>query len=308
MEETSFIARLDDVRRARCAAANGLRAALTDITTAGSEREVADRWLAEMKRDPSLRQGGWYEPPPGGVSVLAGNGPDFRRLNFTSLRDPTVWPSDTVALSDGCLLYAYASPVNRHSGMIGDVGVTLYNGGISSIRDHLALCAEITAKIVCHAEVGMELRDVFHYGEHLIANEGLCNETYSVSDPTGDVDLGHTIPWSYCDYAEAELNALRCGSAADVARAVSKARAFVNASQRQRIAPTMAFTVEPRVRSALLPLVACHVIVVFSEGKKQVYGGLGQLLQQFGMSSYLTADGFRVLSAPMLASSATAGK
>jgi len=53
----------------------------------------------------------------------------------------------------------------------------------------------------------------------------------------------------------------------------------------------MAFTVEPRLTSATLPLSSFHVIVTFLEGRKRVQSGFRALFELFGMDGYLPTTG-----------------
>ena len=51
-----------------------------------SESQVAEELFAEMKNRSEIFPTGWYDPPPGGVSILFDEAP-FERLKFDSLRN-----------------------------------------------------------------------------------------------------------------------------------------------------------------------------------------------------------------------------
>src|SRR3989344_173445 len=91
-----------------------------------SETGLKNLWLVNMRETELVFPSGWYSPPPDGIGVLfgtIGNG----RTNFESLRAQEMHPRDDIYLDkqEG-IVYVYASPVHRESGIIGDFGMTLY--------------------------------------------------------------------------------------------------------------------------------------------------------------------------------------
>jgi hypothetical protein len=190
-------------------AAQTLAKALNGGSSGLSERELCDRWLTGMRAEPTLLPEGWYTPPPDGLSALIGDPPEFGRMSYVSLRHPDIWPRADISISGESLLYVYASPVDRDTKMIGDLGVTLYRGTDQRIRRHLSACLEITGQLAEFTAVDMELRDIYHRAAELMRDTGLSNETYSTTDVSGGLDVGHTIPWSYCEPTDPELAAVQ---------------------------------------------------------------------------------------------------
>jgi hypothetical protein len=239
-----------------------------------------------MRAKPALLPEGWYQPPPGGVSVLIGRPTSFARVGYTSLRDPQIWPRGDIELADDSLVYAYASPTDRASGLIGDFGVTLYSGSRQSVRDHVERCLQISVGIAEHAEVGMELRELFRHAERLIAEAELSNRTASATDG-GAANIGHTVPWSFEPYSASDRECIDSGDVKEIAALIRGKRIFLNATASQRIAQTMAFSVEPRMASAKLPLTSFHLVVAFIDGRKRVFSNFDALFARFGMDRYL---------------------
>jgi hypothetical protein len=145
---------------------------------------------AVLAADSALMPQGWYLPPPAGISVLIGEPPHYTRTSFASLRDPSRWPDPQSKLRDECLLFVYASPVDRKTAMIGDFQMTLYAGVDPAIRSHITACFQITASIVSHATVGMEMRELYDYADRLIREFGLSNSTYSTTNTSGQPNIG----------------------------------------------------------------------------------------------------------------------
>ncbi|MGH3974024.1 MAG: hypothetical protein ACRDS9_11995 [Pseudonocardiaceae bacterium] len=293
--ESAADPRITAVAYAREAAAATLAEAIKTGGPHTSEKGVCDRWSALLAADPKLLAEGWYQPPPNGVSALVGEGPDWSRMSFVSLRHQETWPRDDLMLKRGSLMYAYSSPVVAENYMIGDLGVTLYDGEDEQIWGHLSTCLEITAAVASYAEVGMELRDLYNFAAGLMENAALVNETYSTTDVSGGVDIGHTLPWTYEEPTAEQLTELRSGDYPRIAKAISKARLFHNAQERQKIQPTMAFTVEPRMAGPGRPLASFHVLVSFDHGVKRIHCGFAQIFSLFGMNSRLPQQALTTL-------------
>ena len=283
--------RIAVIQRTRAAGAAAFVNALSHSDNASSEQALSQHWLAEMRKDSNLLPDGWYQPPPGGVSVLIGRAPRYERLTYDSLRDPRIWPRDDHTLSAESLVYAYASPTDRHSGLIGDLGMTLYRGASKAIHDHLTSCLKVSTQVAAYAEVGMELRDLFHHAQKTIRDidPSLSNFVTSITD-AGASNIGHTIPWSYEGYSPEVVECLEQGSTTDIADMIKSRRVFLNASSREQVKPTMAFTVEPRIASPSLPLSSYHLIVTFLEGKRRICSNLAPIFKLFGMDQYLPQD------------------
>lgn len=286
MTETHLTERIGIVQRARACAARALGEALDRCHETSSERAICQRWIQAIGRTTSLAPGGWYQPPPGGASILIGHSEDgFARMNYDSLRLVNAWPKDDISMRDGCLVYAYASPFDTGTGLIGDIGITVYRGEQQSIQAHLRACLELTARIARFAEVGMELRELFHYAQRLIGDAGLTNHASSTG--SRQLNVGHTIPWTYEDYSDPARRCLQHGVAQDVRELIRSHRVSINESATLRIQPTMAFTVEPQIASPTDPLCSFHVIVAFSEGRKDVFHSFEALFDDFTMAGQM---------------------
>jgi hypothetical protein len=286
MIETELEERIAIIQRTRSIAALALVDALSHSHEASSERAICNRWTQTIDKSPSLCPEGWYQPPPGGACILIGHPENaFARMNYDSLRNPAIWPRDDISLRDDSLIYAYASPIDRATGLIGDIGLTLYRGPEPWIRDHLLTCLEVTTRVASFAEVGMELRELFNYAQREIEAAELSNETSSTA--SGIPNIGHTIPWSYEGYSDEVKQCLERGNACNMRDKISKQRVFINISATLRIQPTMAFTVEPQIASSKAPLCSYHIIVAFSKGRKSISPSFESLFKAFAMDAYM---------------------
>lgn len=288
--------RIQEIGRTRLAAASALSKSLEGTGVGLSESTIHERWRTALAAEPALMPQGWFLPPPAGASVLIGVPPYYTRTNFTSLRDRSLWPDQQSQFEEECLLFVYASPVERSTAMIGDFQMTLYAGSDPAIRSHVAACFQITASIVSYAAVGMEMRELYDYADRLIRDFGLINSTHSTADRSGQVNIGHTIPWTHCDYDNRIWAAVRQNDAREIADLISRARVFVTASETLRITNNIAFTVEPQIVSSHHPKVSFHVIVAFNDGVKYIYAHFAELLARFDMLDYLPSEATRVLT------------
>jgi hypothetical protein len=274
--------RLSSIGTTRSGAANALCSALENGSQGLSETEIRDRWLAGIRQHAPVLSTGWYEPPPTGACVLIGQPEEgFARLNYESLRHAQTWSRDDIRLRDDSLVYAYASPVHSRSAMIGDLGVTLYRGDDPRIREHLVACLAVTMKTAEFASVGMELREVFHFARTVASEAHVSNVASSTA--SGIQNIGHTVPFSYTDYPADVQGLLDADEDQAVCTAISAARVSVNAQARLVIPHTMAFTVEPQIRSPTAPLCSYHVIVAFIDGEKRILSDFDEMFGSFGM-------------------------
>jgi hypothetical protein len=281
MELTESVSRL---REANC------HALLTALTASSdfSESSLCGLWTAGLKDIPDTFPFGWYEPPPEGAAVLIGNPPRFERLYFKSLRSRDFWSRPDVALQDASLIYAYSSPIERSTCVIGDVAVTLYLGKEPDIIEHLQKVMTITATVASFAQVGMRLREIYSHADRLIKEAGLQNEVFSVTDPC-NFDIGHTVPFSD-DGSPPPFEGSASEERGMIAETISKSRAFINAESTTEIKPTMALTIEPRLSAPGFPPVSFHVAVVFDNGRKSIVSGFGGLFRRYGMLDFFKPD------------------
>jgi hypothetical protein len=253
--------------------ANALRAAQGDF----SEQGLRDAWRAELRADPALHEDGWYDPPPGGLIVWVAKAQDgFTRAHTTSFRPETAWPGPT-RYAPGDVLYAYASPVDRASALIGDFGLSLYNGPDPAVRRHALEVLEVTLATARAAEPGMPMRDLHAHAMELARVRGLTNAIESLSGPAG-TNIGHTVPWSCASDGPAPAHlpfpALR--------EAIRAGRRFLSPVEAWPLPQTVAFTVEPRLSAPGLPQMWFHFTVLMEGGRKRLASGFAPVLAAFG--------------------------
>jgi hypothetical protein len=258
--------------------------------TGMSESDLHGRWRAEIAKTPSVTPQGWYAPPPGGMSVLIGAPPDYRRANFTSLREKAKWARPESLVTQENLLFVYCSPVDRRTAMLGDFQASLYGGDVVEVQEHVAAALDVTLDTVTRAEVGMEYRELYEHALTEMRQRNIRNETHSSTDRSGDTNIGHTVPWFGEDPEDAVQDALRRDDYDRLAAGVSGARIFLTERQRATIGNDSAFTVEPQITSRRGILASFHFIVVFSGGIKRVLAGFSNLFARFEMTRYLSRD------------------
>ena len=144
-----------------------------------SEAEIRDRWIFELQKNDAIFKDGWYSPPPHGIGVLIGTDEDGEknRLNFKSLRSKEIWPRKDIRLNtENGIIFAYASPVDKETGIIGDFGITLYFGKNKEIIDHLTLCYKIVQQVFDYVKPGLTFSEIAKHMKSLITSHGLNNE------------------------------------------------------------------------------------------------------------------------------------
>jgi hypothetical protein len=283
-------ARMDSIGTARAHAARSLLEAIEGSGTVGNEAAIHDRWREILTADPIIMPSGWYLPPPQGMSVLIGQPPSFARTAFTSIRAMEKWPRDDSELTNDSMLFAYCSPVNRATAMIGDFQLTLYAGDEASVRTHLTHCLQITLATAEYAAVGMELREVYEYAMASLQGAGLQNSARSTTDPSHERNIGHSLPWSDGIYDDRIWPAISENRTTEIADLISNARVFVTASQSQKIGNDFAFTVEPQITSPDGIFASYHIIVSFTGGTKRIFANFLDLFRAFGMTEYLPTE------------------
>src|SRR6266702_1882195 len=123
-----------------------------------SEVTLRNAWLAEMRKNQNIFPEGWYEPPPYGMIILYADDKDVERFNYTSARVKEMWPRDDIFLNKKTgIIYCYASPVDKRTGILGDFGVTLYFGNKSDIKKLLKMCLTLDQEIFQSAQIGMKI-------------------------------------------------------------------------------------------------------------------------------------------------------
>ncbi len=245
-----------------------------------SEKEVSAKILAEMAADPALFETGWYDPPPGGVGILFDQ-PPFRRLHYDSLRNPSYWPNAAQKFAEESTGLIYFSPVDRATGMLGDIGLTVYNGNNQKIKQHIKNCYEAILQIAGYAGPGMKFSDICAFAEtHLQGKFKMTKWATISSNPNQSVNLGHTIPGSFGDSFPVG------GPYEQVKEAIRQKRVHVIDTEHAQIPETCAFTIESRLEDSndsSLPSVYFQFIVCLQDGQKTILGNFEQIFRAVGM-------------------------
>lgn len=282
--------KLDACKRTRQSVAHSLFVSFQQLLSHDdpiSEVALRDAWLEEMRKNPQIYPDGWYLPPPHGIGVLFGTEADYSRMNYKSLRPEGMWPREDIVLDRVTgIIYVYASPVDRETGMIGDFGITLYFGNNPEIQTHLQHCFMLNREIFDQAKVGMSLGTVTQAAVNMFLARGFTNEVTSVTDPSG-VNIGHTVPASNENWTSAEEELLKSTDWENAFLLISSKRKFLNLRERLIIRPGMAFTLEPRLTAygnPIIPMSSFHAIVLFRpDGTKELLTNFDELFQLVGM-------------------------
>jgi hypothetical protein len=252
-----------------------------------SEKEFCQRLQIRLSSNPDIYSGGWYDPPPSGISALFGTPDNYQRLQYDNLRKPEFWPQDKHKLEGDGVGILYGSPIDIDSGTIGDFGITIYNGKDKRIIDHLSNCLNVLEVAIDQIEIGMEMREIHNLTQTTIAQRGLTNaRTVTWTDKVG-TNLGHTIPWSYEKPNSTETEIIASKNLPKVSNLISSKRINVNRLEKFKIPHTIAFTLEARLESLNdpgLPNVFYHFIVCFKEEQKSVLANFNKLFQAIGPS------------------------
>ncbi len=241
-----------------------------------SESEFRDLWLSELRKQKSIFLDGWYISPPHGIGVLFATDKNPQRISHKSLRPKLSWPRNNIFLNtkNGIALF-YASPVDKKTGIIGDFGMTIYFGKNAAIINHMKKCLEITKKTFSYIKNKMTLSEIAEYTNQLLLLNHVENGVTSSTDPTG-FNSGHTIPATEQSWSEIEQKILFSNKSTweEKCKVISEKRNFVNSSQKLKIKPGLAFTIEPRPivkENPNIPMVLFHsIVLVKTNGKKEL--------------------------------------
>lgn len=236
---------------AREKACSGLDRTLDELYGKAGVTEIMfrDRWSENMSADGIIADG-WYSPPPKGMAVLSGD-----RVNFDSLRNPYNWSDDTEIDWNG-VLYAYASPLDRRTGLIGDISVTLCFGQDQRAIGHVRRCHDATMEIFERLGEAETAGDLFRISQSVFERHRLRSTVISRTDDM-PINLGHTFPCLSSPPEYGDLSGIRKAE-------ISGARRFLNASAQWRFENGMQFTVEPQLVSVDdpdMPKITQHYVV-----------------------------------------------
>lgn len=258
-----------------------------------SEASLRDGWIKNLGKRSEIFPNGWYEPPPHGIGMLVGTSNENSRHNYQSLRPEEMWPKAQNIIDESRpLLYAYASPVNRAIGIIGDFGMSLYFGQKPEVFSHLRNCLEITKKIAESIRIGMTFSEIYQSAQDLFEESGTTNKITSITDPAS-TNIGHTIPFSYEQMSEEEKGVLESGIKdwQNLKAMISKKRKFISPVETFEVKPEMALTLEPRLTvrgNSQIPMSSYHTILLIKAGgEKELLTGFDEIFKLVGMDYLL---------------------
>ncbi|OGD83416.1 hypothetical protein A2165_02395 [Candidatus Curtissbacteria bacterium RBG_13_40_7] len=269
---------LDIYKRVRLITKETLKNALQKVlksTKSISESDLKNAWLKELRKNKSIFPNGWYVPPPNGVVILFATDKKPQRTLFRSLRFKEYFARKNIFLDKNKgIIVAYASPVHKQTGIIGDFGLTLYFGKSKAVMNHFKKVLKIQHQIYRYAKVGMTFTELYRHADNLFNKSKLSNDWWvNVTDQSGR-NFGHTIPATEKKWSNNELHKIHYSKSwKQVADLESERRIFVSPMENFKIKNGVVFSIEPRLKSIGrndLPMVWFHtVVVVGHNGRKE---------------------------------------
>lgn len=236
-----------------------------------SEKDFKSEWQKNLTQETNIIADGWYNPPPKGMAVLFGN-----RVSFDTLRDKKNWSNDTIINWKEDLLYVYCSPIDKLSGIIGDMSLTLYFGQNEKIKKHIKNCYNAVQEVFSELGKLENSAELFFCSEQIFAKHQLKNCIISKTDNT-PLDLGHTFPKLENLQAKESLTEVE-------KQKISKARKFINADSNWEFEEGMQFTIEPQlvsIEDSSLPQISQHYLVKKEKGKFMISDDVKQMLEKY---------------------------
>lgn len=256
-----------------------------------SEVMLRNAWLKEMQKNKNIFPEGWYQPPPYGIIILFADDQKIERINYKSARPEDKWSRDDIFLdSKNGLIYCYASPVDKETGVIGDFGITLYFGKNLEIKNLLKKCLELDKELFAYVNVGMTLGDLSTKAEELMKKDGMGTDATPITD-LGELVIGHTIPNAYENWNSEEKLLIkdREKNWLAIRDIISHRRINIKKNESFIIKKDDAVTIEPRPkiidRPYLPTALSYHTIALFKkDGSKELLTGFDELFTLAGMS------------------------
>ena len=249
-----------------------------------SELSIRDKILSKLFESSELYPQGWYDPPPGGTSILFGERP-FDRLKYESIRDQNFWPSESFRLAEETVGLIYVSSNDKTTGLIGDHGLTIYRGEDEKIKEHIRTVFNTIYSVADAAKIGLTFAALYEKTMRIFnENNKHIKWMTTIHDPLKGVHLGHTVPGSM------KNDVVLGHNFEEVKDSVRTKRIYINAQEQFEIPPTCAFTVEARLvdtRDPQMPNIFFHFIVTFSGGKKQILTNFDDIFRTVGMNYML---------------------
>lgn len=242
-----------------------------------SELTLSRKWLENLQLVEDFYSSGWYIPPPSGIiSIFGKKEDDYLRISQPSFRPRHMWPSEDMAYDNEDIIALYASPILRTNLVIGDFGLTLYQGFDQNIKEHCTNVLLTSLKIAGKVKLGMSFSEIYEMGIGIASGMGYKNDIESTTDKAG-TNIGHTIPFInkqlIPEYNKGE-EAIKKFS-----EIISSSRRFVSASETMKVEDNTAFTIEPRFSTDDLPQMWFHLTVAFYRGQKIICHGFKPVLE-----------------------------
>ncbi len=255
-----------------------------------AETDLKKTWLKELRKSGDIFNNGWYVPPPHGITIIFAQDNKPQRTQFRSLRFKENFPQKNIFLNKKSgIIIAYASPVNKETGIIGDFGLTLYFGKRPELIEHIKNILNIQKKVFNHAKIGMSLSELYKYAVTLFKKDNLSNDWWlNITDPSGR-NMGHSIPSTEKDWSDKEYKLLSTANNnwEKVANMISKRRIFFSPKEELKIKKGIAFSIECRLKKTnnpAFPVVWFHTVAIFQKnGKKEFLTNFDKLFKLAGM-------------------------
>lgn len=236
-----------------------------------TEKTFFDMWQRNIVKEGNVIADGWYCPPPKGMAVLFGD-----RISFDSLRNQQNWVSDVEIDWKNDMFYGYCSPVDKQTGRIGDIAVTLYFGRDKEIIEHIKKCYQSVSEIFSRLDTLKNSKELFDCSQEIFQKYRLKNSAISKTDII-PMNLGHTFP---------RLEGLQNkDSLTDEEKGIiSKARKFINESSCWDFEDDIQFTVEPQLVSLdnpELPKIAQHYLIKKTRDQFIVCRDIDELINKY---------------------------
>ena len=243
-----------------------------------SEVKLANTWIKFMEKTNKIH-GYWYQPPPGGTSVIFFGKQDYSKFNYLSLRDKKQWPNSKSYLEEEGGGYFYTSPFYflNDTPLIGNFGFSFYTGKSEKIKDHYRNCYNVLNLIINLIRPGFKFSQLYSRALKIMKKNGLTNLIASVTDKKG-TNIGHTIPFLNNNITRQEKELIAEGNEEKIYSLINKSRDFLNLDSDYVINNNCGFTLEPRFiseKNSDLPMFSMHHIIIIQNGRKEVMSNFG---------------------------------
>lgn len=240
-----------------------------------SEIDFKNEWYHNLEKQNDIIADGWYNPPSKGMAVLFGD-----RVSFDSLRNEKNWANNTIINWNKDLLYAYCSPIDKISGIIGDLSLTLYFGKDEKIINHIKNCYNAVQEVFNNLNNFQNSQELFIGSEKIFTKHKLKNCIISKTDDTS-LDLGHTFP--KLDNIQNKNSLTK-----EDKQKISQARMFINENSKWNFTKELQFTIEPQlisIENPELPQISQHYLVKKSKNEFIICQDIDYLFRKFTIHS-----------------------